>query len=205
MSVLMLWLCQFQHRLPLVCLFQCSLLRENPLDTVMIMARNVPAVLPPTLRLFEDCAYWVGFDWSTVPCRTRKRSILAWLPIPSDRNSRWGWFVRVVSSGLQCLANLRKTTWLQHVMPLRASSCHCILASSPSAFSRPVLFAFAAVHTYQWVCQVPCALPERPCRLACQPLCCSSAGPAVLFDGFRLHFFLTSLDHCVQHNLPSSA
>jgi len=29
-----------------------------------------------------------------------------------------------------------------------------------------------------------------------------SVVPAVLFDGFRLQFVLTGLDHCVQHDLP---
>ena len=28
--------------------------------------------------------------------------------------------------------------------------------------------------TYRRICQVPCALLERPFQLACQPLCCSS-------------------------------
>ena len=52
-----------------------------------------------------------------------------------------------------------------------------IIVFEPAAFSRPVPSALAAAHTYRRICQVPCALPERPFRLACQPLCCSS-GPA---------------------------
>ena len=51
-------------------------------------------------------------------------------------------------------------------------------APGARAFSRPVPSALAAAHTYQRICKVPCALPERPCWLACQPICCSS-GPVM--------------------------
>jgi len=74
----------------------------------------------------------------------------------------------------ECLANLQRTSRLQHSMPPRASIHHCILASSPRAFSRPVPSALAAAHTYRRICQVPCALPESPSWLACQPLSCYS-------------------------------
>ena len=79
------------------------------------------------------------------------------------------------SGGLQCLANLPRNPRLQHSMPPRAYGRHCILASSHTAFSKPVPSAFAAAHTYPRICQVPCALPERPSQLACQPLGCSSS------------------------------
>ena len=77
---------------------------------------------------------------------------------------------------------------------------HCIRASSPRAFSRLVRSALAAAHTYRRTYQVPCALPERPFRLAYQPFCCFS-GP-VCHDGLRLQFVPAMLDHCIQHNLP---
>jgi len=106
--------------------------------------------------------------------------------------------VCLMSGGLQCSTNLQKIPQLQHCMPQRASGRHCILASSPRAFSRPVPYALAAAHTYRRICQIPCTLPERPSWLACQPLCCSSG----LFHGFRLQFALTRLDRCVQYNFP---
>ena len=40
---------------------------------------------------------------------------------------------------------------------------------------RTVPSALAAAHTYRRICQVLCALLERPFRLACQLLCCSSS------------------------------
>jgi len=83
-------------------------------------------------------------------------------------------------------------------MPPRASGHHCIRASSPRAFSRPVPSALAVAHTYRKICQVPCALPERPFRLVVS----LSVVPAVLFDGFTLQFVPAGLNHCVQHNLP---
>jgi len=52
----MLWLRQFQHRVPLVCLLQCSLPCETLLDTVMHHGSQCSAVWPPTLELFEEAA-----------------------------------------------------------------------------------------------------------------------------------------------------
>jgi len=95
----------------------------------------------------------------------------------------------IVSGGLQWLADLQRTPWLQHSMPWRASGrhCQCILASSPKAFSRPVLSALAAAHTYRRICHVPCAVSEKSSWLAqaCQPLCCSTQSWWISLDYHR--------------------
>jgi len=99
----------------------------------------------------EACRMPCRACWSALLCyveHTLERSILAWLPSPSDRSSRCEGFMRLVSDGPQCLANLQRSPRLQHSMPPRASGRHCILASSPRAFSTPVPSALAAAHTY---------------------------------------------------------
>jgi len=83
-------------------------------------------------------------------------------------------------------------------MPPRASGHHCIRASSPWAFSRPVPSALAAaILTGKFARSIVLfqkGLFGLPVSL--------SVVPAVLSDGFTLQFVPVGLDHCVQHNLP---
>ena len=96
------------------------------------------------------------------------------------------------------MANLQRTPRLQHSMPPRASGHHCIRASSPRAFCRPIPSALAAAHTYRKFARSLVLFQKSLFGLPVS----LSVVPAVLFDGFTLQFVPVGLDHCVQHNFP---
>ena len=60
-----------------------------------------------------------------------------------------------------------------------------LYSSSPRAFSIPVPSELAAAHTYRRICQVPCALPERPFRLSASLLFLRSCVMALDCSSFR--------------------